>query len=374
MIYFQTGQYEEATQIIGQALQLDPFSIDAIRIRGMALMHLGRHDPALECFERALSLRPNHIELLVNRATALLEMKRFQEALAGFDRVVGLDPQNAIGWNNRGNALVAMGRLEEAVGCYDRALALQPELPVTEQNRFLALLKLRRLSRIPSHALRAMFDEAASRYDAMMEELCYRSHLHLRTLAERVLPRRGAGWRILDLGCGTGLAGDAFKDMAASGRLDGIDIAPRMIDAARERAIYDDLILGDLETVLSAPGRSYDLIVSADTMVYLGDVAPAFFGVANRLESGGFYLFACEAKDGEGWEQTPENRFRHSERYLRREAAHAGLSFVDLMECSLRRERHQPIRGYAVALHKGGRPVSSRKELRSWNEITAFWK
>jgi len=152
------------------------------------------------------------------------------------------------------------------------------------------------------------------------------------------------------------------------------EAAVTQIDAARERTIYDDLILGDLETVLSAPGRSYDLIVSADTMVYLGDVAPAFFGVANRLESGGFYLFACEAKDGEGWEQTPENRFRHSERYLRKEAAHAGLSFVDLMECSLRRERDQPIRGYAVALHKGGRPVSSRKELRSWNEITAFWK
>ncbi len=356
MIYFKTEQYEEAAKIIGEALQLDPFYVDGIRLRGMALMHLQRHDAALECFERALSLRPGHIELLVNHATALLELKRFKEAVAEFDRVLKHDPNNAIGWNNRGNALVAMGRLEEAVDCYDRGLAIQPDLPTAEHNRFLAQLKLRRVSRMPSHALRAMFDEVASRYDAMMDELCYRSHLHLRTLAERVLPRRGRPWRILDLGCGTGLAGDAFKDMAAGGRLDGIDIAPRMIDAARERGIYDDLVLGDLETVLAAPGALYDLIVSADTMVYLGDLAPAFSGVAHRLEPGGFYLFACEAKDGEGWEQTPANRFAHSERYLREETAHAGLSFVDLMECSLRRERDQPIAGYAVALRKAVAP------------------
>ena len=162
--------------------------------------------------------------------------------------------------------------------------------------------------------------------------------------------------KVLDLGCGTGLAGDAFTDMAVGGRLDGIDIAPRMIDAARERGIYRDLILGDLETVLASPGPAYDLIVSADTMVYLGDLAPVFIGVANRLEPGGFYLFACEAKDGDGWELTPANRFRHSESYLREEAAHAGLSFIDLMECTLRRERDQPIAGYAVALQKRAAP------------------
>ena len=30
-----------------------------------------------------------------------------------------------------------------------------------------------------------------------------------------------------------------------------------MIEVARKRGIYDDLILGDLETVLAAPGASY---------------------------------------------------------------------------------------------------------------------
>ena len=69
--------------------------------------------------------------------------------------------------------------------------------------------------------------------------------------------------------------------------------------------------------MLAAPGPDYYLIVSADTMVYLGDLAPTFRGVFNRLAAGGFYLFAVESKTGSGWEQTDVSRFRHSEKYLK---------------------------------------------------------
>ncbi len=353
MTYFQTGQFERAQYFLGEALRLDPDFIDGLRVRGAALMQLKRYAAALSSFERALSIKPDHIEALVNRATVLLEMKRTDDALAAFDRLLALDPENAIAWNNRGNVLVAMRRFDEAALCYDRALAIQPGLPTAENNRFLVLLQLRRISRIPDFALREMFDGVASRFDKLMvDQLGYSGHLHVRTLADRVLPRRTQPWRILDLGCGTGLVGEAFKDLAAGGRLDGIDLAPRMIEAARSRGVYDELILDDLETVLAAQGPLYDLIVSADTMIYLGDLGPTFFGAANRLNAGGFYIFACESKTGDGWEQTPANRFRHSENYLREEAARAGLSFVDLMECTLRSESAEPVPGFAVALQK----------------------
>ena len=105
-------------------------------------------------------------------------------------------------------------------------------------------------------------------------------------------------------------------------------------------------------TVLAEPGPGYDLILSADTMIYIGDLMPTFRGVANRLVPGGFYIFACERKDGEGWEQTPSNRFRHSEAYIRAEAAMAGLAFDGIMACSLRTEASQPVPGWAVALRK----------------------
>ena len=353
LIYFQTKQYELAQYFAGEALRLDPSYIDGLRIRGMALMQLGKLAPALSCFERGIALKPDFIEMLVNHATVLLELKRLDEALAGFDRVVALDPENAVGWNNRANALVGLGRLEEAAQCYDRVLAIRPDLETARSNRFLVLLQLKKVSRIADFALRDMFDDVATRFDQLMvDELGYRGHLHLRTLADSRLPPLKAPLRILDLGCGTGLVGNAFKDLAAGGRLDGIDLAPRMIEVARKRGIYDDLILGDLETVLAAPGPSYDLIVSADTMVYLGDLAPTFRGVVNRLVAGGYYLFACEAKDGTGWEQTDVSRFRHSEAYLQDEAARCDLAFFARMDCTLRYEKEAPVPGFAVALHK----------------------
>src|SRR5262249_24960649 len=154
------------------------------------------------------------------------------------------------------------------------------------------------------------------------------------------------------LGCGTGLVGDAFKDLARGGRLDGIDIAPKMIDAARERGFYDELILGDLESVMHAPGQSYDLVLAADTMIYLGDLKPTFTGVAKRLEHGGFYVFAVENKEGEGWEQTAAHRFRHSESYVRAIASEAGLDTVEVMPCVLRYESNIPVAGMTVALRK----------------------
>jgi len=353
MIYFQSRQFELAQYFAGEALKLDPTYLDGLRLRGMALMQLGRLAPALQCFEQARTLKPDSVEVLVNHATALLELKRLDEALAGFDRVVALDPENAVGWNNRANTLVALERLEEAASCYDRALQIRPDLETAKSNRFLVLLQLRKVSRIADFALRDMFDEVATRFDHLMVEgLDYRGHLHLRTLADAKLPRLKPPLRVLDLGCGTGLVGNAFKDLAAGGRLDGIDLAPRMLEVARKRDIYDDLILGDLETVLAAPGPSYDLIVSADTMVYLGDLAQTFRGVFNRLNPGGFYLFAVESKEGEGWAQTDVSRFRHSEAYLKEEAARSGLVYFARMDCTLRYEREEPVPGFAIALQK----------------------
>ena len=67
-----------------------------------------------------------------------------------------------------------------------------------------------------------------------------------------VMPGR-AELAILDLGCGTGLAGAAFKPLAA--RLDGVDLSPAMIEKARARQIYDHLQVADLQTALGRPDR-----------------------------------------------------------------------------------------------------------------------
>jgi predicted TPR repeat methyltransferase len=342
----------EHLESIDEALAVEPSDAARWNSRGCLLASTGRAEEALASFERALSMRPDFAEAVCNRATLLLEGRKPEAALAAFDALVALDPAHAFGWNNRGNALAQLQRFEEAIVSYDRALAIRPDFPEAKENRDFALFVLGRNARSPAKYVRGLFDEFSSHYDeTMLLRLRYRAHLHVRMLADRVLPH-GAPWRILDVGCGTGLAGAAFYDLSNGGCLDGIDISPRMLDAARARGIYCELILGDLEMVLSQPGQSYNLIVSSDTMTYFGDLAAVFSGITKRLEPGGFYLFASEGKNGEGWEQTEVHRFRHSESYLRKEASRAGLRCIEISDCILRREKNEPVMGYAVALRK----------------------
>ena len=353
VICLQTGQLEDAEKLIANALHINPDFAGAWCALGLVLLMMRRPEDALTNFDRALSLQPDFPEALSSRGTALLELNRPADAIADLDRVIALLPNHAISWNNRGNALAQMKRFEEAIASYDRALALVPYLPQAVENRDSALFELRRMARCPPGYMRNLFDGFAPHYDqTMLHGLGYRAHQHLRTLSGRVLPPDARGLRILDLGSGTGLVGDEFKDLARGGRLDGIDIAPKMIEAARARGIYDELILGDLESVLHLPGPSYQLVLAADTMIYIGDLKPAFTGVAKRLEPDGLYIFAVETKDGEGWEQTPANRFRHSESYVRAAAAEAGLDVVDTMPCVLRYESNAPVAGMTVALRK----------------------
>ncbi len=113
--------------------------------------------------------------------------------------------------------------------------------------------------------VRHLFDQFSADYDARMRgQLAYQAPEVLRALADLVMP--GAhGLTVLDLGCGTGLAGAAFADIAAAA-IDGIDLSPAMIARARERLIYRSLAVGDLETVLGTGGANYDLILAADTL------------------------------------------------------------------------------------------------------------
>ena len=353
MICVQTGQLEEAHQLLGNALTLNPSFAEGWCARGIVLLQLRMREEALSCLDQCLALRPDLIDAVSSRATALLEMGRLDEALAGFNHAVAIAPHHAISWNNRGNTFVAMRRLEEAVESFDRTLELAPDLETARNNRNLALLELKRISRIPALAVRTLFDDYAGYYDAaMIDQLGYRAPAHLRALAERLMPDAKAPMRILDLGCGTGLTGEAFQDWAQGGVLDGIDLSPGMVEKARVRGIYTNLIVDDFETALSAPGPLYDLAVAGDALIYNGDLDPVFVGAGSRLRPGGFFLFTVEkAADGK-WEQTLANRFRHSEAYLRSAAERAGLRVAEVMECTLRNETNAPVEGFAVALQR----------------------
>lgn len=87
---------------------------------------------------------------------------------------------------------------------------------------------------------------------------------------------------ILDIGCGTGLVATAIRMVEAGAVIDGVDISPDMLEKARLKGDYRDLIEADLTGDFSHVPTDYAAIVSAGvfTFGHLGpDVIPQMIGL-----------------------------------------------------------------------------------------------
>ena len=343
----------------------------------------GRADKAAALLEACLAANRGGLLLRLTLQEALAAAGHRDGALAAARETATLYREAAPAALALGRALRASGHLPAAIGELQRALRLDPALtaargelgaawldageaekaleswraiPAEETSaEFVTMIAdaERALSAPRSDAryVRHLFDQFSADYDArMLRELAYRAPAVLRELAELLGLAGTKRLAILDLGCGTGLVGEAVKDWAR--RLDGIDLSPQMIGKAAERGIYDELYVADISGWLEQPGCDYDLIVAADTIVYLGDLAPLFSAVRSRLVDGGGFLFTTESKEGDGFELGPKRRWRHSENYLRSQAKRARLHVSGLMSCVPRTEAGAAVAGWAVALQK----------------------
>ncbi len=115
-----------------------------------------------------------------------------------------------------------------------------------------------------------LYDEWSRSYESdLLGGLGYTGHLIAAGALAAILPDKASS--IIDIGCGTGLVG---QELQASGytHIDGIDISDEMLNIARPRTIYGNLILGDMmkETVIKT--GAYQAAVCA------GSFAPGHLG------------------------------------------------------------------------------------------------
>jgi predicted TPR repeat methyltransferase len=305
-----------------------------------ALLAAGDTGGALAEAREAVALNGQVAAAVLALGEALLAADLLPTAIAELQRALRVDPGL-----ERARLLIAQAWLK--AGEADKALEALQELDDPPAALIAAAEAIKGASRSDAGYVRHLFDQFSADYDArMIGQLGYAAPQILRDLAAMVMPGH-EGLSILDLGCGTGLAGIAFAPLAV--RLDGIDLSPAMIDKARARGIYDHLQVADLESALAAPSPAYDLILAADTLVYLGDLEAVFKAVHARLASDGFFLFTVEQAE-KGFELGPKRRWRHSETYLRGLAEEAGLMVAGLVAATPRHEAGEPVPGFAVAL------------------------
>jgi predicted TPR repeat methyltransferase len=342
----EQGRAGEAVSLLKEWIAADRGGLMIRLMLARALMESGDSAGALETARETSLLYSNAADAIVGLGEALLRAGHLTTAIPEFQRATRLDPDNERAQFLLGCAWLEAGEAEKALAVFE-ACAPSPETDAKISEARVMLARPRSDPRYVRH----LFDQFSADYDQrMIGQLSYRAPQILHQLAGFTMPGRQE-LRILDLGCGTGLTGEVFEEMAS--QLDGIDLSPAMIEKARARRIYDELAVSDLETFLVESNRQYDLILAADTLVYLGDLARVFSGAARQLAPDGFFLFTVEKKDGEGFELGPKRRWRHSEDYLTALAFQVGLSVAGILECVPRMEANRPVDGFAVALMRG---------------------
>jgi predicted TPR repeat methyltransferase len=266
-------------------------------------------------------------------------------------QTVELRPGFAAASFTLGEVREKLGDRAGAVAAFTQARAADPQ---DRQGAGLQLARLGAGEASPAMSesyLRHLFDQYAGRYDtALTEHLRYRGPAILLDVVQQVMRSLGHPPQfgdVLDLGCGTGLAGAAFRPFA--GRLVGVDLSPAMIAKADEKGVYDETHVAKIEDFLSAAEPAhYDLVLAADVFVYIGDLAPILAGIRNVLAPGGMLAFTVETHAGDGTIVLPTLRFAHGEYSLRQMLNAAGLAIQHLAGISVRSEKGEPVDGLVV--------------------------
>lgn len=165
---------------------------------------------------------------------------------------------------------------------------------------------------------------------------------------------------ILDIGCGTGLAGAWLKDYART--MVGVDLSEQMINVARKKMLYQELHVQPMGKYLEECKKTFDIVVAADVLSYVGDLQQTFTQVSKVLRKDAHFAFTVEeaAPDSTGVNQRGyrllrSGRFGYSKAYIDGLIANCmGSSFsVPLArEFSPRLDAGEAVRGFLYIVQK----------------------
>ena len=382
-IYMDRSQPEKAEIFFEKAANLDPPHLSACynlgRIRQMGQDHKG----AISIYRAIVERQPRLGLVWNNLGVAYREVGDPEESISCFRRAVAFAPDLAEAWNNLGVAQDEAHLIENAARSYQKAIEIQPDYASAHFNLGVSLQKLRQFKEAevhynvvlqikpddeaaifmlqslgacampeaaPAKHVRRIFDQCAATFEKkLINGLAYKTPELLFNL---VRPHLTNGLSVLDLGCGTGLGSQFYRQYAR--RLIGVDLSPKMLEKASEKEIYDGLIALDIlkDWAFSQP---FDLIYSSDVFVYFGNLDPILESVAYHLLYGGLIAFSVEKLEGHGggYQLFPSGRYAHSPSYIEDCMKRYGLSIVEQRESVIRKQSGEAVEGILIVAKKG---------------------
>jgi len=343
----ESGHLDEAIEAYHRAIALDPEHANAYSNLGVLLRATGKPEEAEQAYRTAIRLNPDHIDAYSNLGVLLYGLKRREESVACFCKVITLRPKHPEARKLLALAHCTLGEVDKAKRIYEDWLAENPHDPVAKH--MLAACSGRDIpERASDGFIQISFDTFAASFESKLAKLSYRAP----TLVGAMLDDAGLpvsqSLDVLDMGCGTGLCGALIRPYAR--RLTGVDLSPGMLAQAKEKQLYDELVHIELTEYLREHPASFDVIVSADTLVYFGALENVIAAAAAALRPGGFLIFTLEhgtAATAPDYHLETHGRYTHARPYVERLLAANGLT-AEIGQAELRMESGVPVAGLVV--------------------------
>jgi predicted TPR repeat methyltransferase len=378
----QQGHSDEAVALIERSLAFAPGRADCYNNLGIIFQSTGKLQPAIDAYQHAIAIDPGHANAHSNLGVLLRATGKPLEAEAAYRTAIRLNPEHVDAYTNLGILLNALKRTEEAAECYCKVITLRPKH--REARRLLALahcvlgdideavkifeewldeepgdpiaLHLRAACTgrdVPARAsngfVERTFDSFASSFESKLEHLSYRAPALVAAMLENSGLAPSQQLDVLDAGCGTGLCGPLLGPYAR--RLTGVDLSEGMLALAKEKHVYDALIKGELTDYMRDHPAAFDVIVSADTLVYFGDLGCVVAAAAGALRRNGLLIFtlehSVEAVPDVDWRLQLHGRYGHTRDYVERVLTAAGLQ-PWIAPAELRMESGAPVAGLVI--------------------------
>lgn len=341
------NRHQEAEDALHRALELGDGGPEVCVLVGTALLEAGGLDAALELFEAAVRAEPDVPQGHASVGLALHWLRRPGAAQAAYRRALKIDPRDTLALKHLGVLLQERGQLDAAAECFEKLLEANPKDDVARH--MLAATSGDTTASAPAGYVSRLFDDYADRFDEHLGTMDYHVPELIRDALVELADAGQPGWRVLDLGCGTGLCGEVLRPLAAT--LAGVDLSARMIAKARERRIYDSLIVGSIDATLEGQETSFDVIVAGDVFPYIGELSAVLAGCARALPPGGLLAFSTESREGDSYQLCPTGRYAHAMEYIESTAGASRMSVVYRRDITLRNDP-VPIAGHIVVLSK----------------------
>jgi predicted TPR repeat methyltransferase len=381
-LLLQENRPREAAAHFEERLRLDPGHAETHHQLAVALTQLNQLDQAIAQYEETLKLDSNHGEALHNLGALYLTQRNPEMALRCYLRLLTVQPDldtyynlgvifsyqdrhnEAIGYlqealrlaPNFYNALVNLGAvylkkedLTQATHYYEAALKLRPNDP--ELLYILAAIAQKSTpTSAPAAYVEHLFDQYAPHFERHLQEYLHYQvpKLLFKAITEEIGSQK-ASWVILELGCGTGLCGAPFKNLAS--RLIGVDLSEKMLKAAEQKHIYDELKHADIEAVLQQ-SHDIDLVLAGDVFGYIGDLDQTFALTAAALKPQGWFVFTVEKTFTADFYLQSNARFAHKRDYIESLAQKYDFKVARCEMAVLREQKQQPVEGYVFLLQK----------------------